>query len=108
MDGPGSDHKHEVLRRRACRRFRKSFLGSACDEAALLAESAPLGRRGVAKIPRLELARRAIGTEVENPLAREIAIPGAVLPNFLAGCEHHSVELYFDRAFQLALWRLAE
>jgi len=84
------------------------LLGNACEEAALLAESAPLGRRGLAEITRLKLGGGAIRTEVQNSFSREIVIAGAVLPDFLAGCEHHRVELYFDQAFQLALWRLVE
>jgi hypothetical protein len=79
---------------------------NACEEAAPFTESAPLGRWGLAEITRLKLSGGAIDIEIQDPFSRQIA--EAVLPNFLAGCEHHRVELDFDRAFQLALRRLAE
>ena len=58
--------------------------------------------------PGLKLAGGAIGIEIQDAFARQRAIAGAILPNLLAGCEHHEVELVFDGAFQLAVRRLAE
>jgi hypothetical protein len=84
------------------------LFGNTREEAALLAEPAPLGWRGLAEIARLELGGGTIRTEVQDPFSWQRAIEGAILTNFLAGGEHHGVELYFDRAFQLALRRLAE
>jgi hypothetical protein len=105
---PGSGPRHEALRFQAYRHFRKLFLGNTCEEAALLAKPAPLGWRDLAKITGLKLAGGAICIEIQDPFAWQRTIAGAVLSDFLASCEHHGVELYFDRAFQLALWRLAE
>ena len=108
MDERDFGHKHEVLRRGGYRHFRKLFLRNTCEEAALLAESAPLGWWSFSEITRLKLAGGAIGIEIQDPFSRQRTIAGVVLSNLLAGCEHHRVELHFDRAFQLALWRLAE
>jgi hypothetical protein len=85
INGPGLDHTYEVSRSCAYRRFRKLFLGNTCEEAAFLAEPAPLGRRGFAEITRLKLGGGAIRTEVQDPFSRQIVIAGAVLPNLLAG-----------------------
>src|ERR1019366_4693890 len=72
------DHKHEVLRRRAYRQFRRLLLGNAREEAARLAEPAPLGWRSFAEITRLKLAGGAIRIEVQYPFAGQRAIAGAI------------------------------
>jgi hypothetical protein len=72
------------------------LLRNACEEAARLAELAPLGWWGIANITRLKLARGTIGIEIQDTFAWQRAIARAILPNLLAGCEHHGVELFFD------------
>ena len=85
------DHKHEVLRCGAYSHLWNLFLGNACEEAARLAEPATLGWWGVANIPRLKVAGGAIRIEIQDAFARQRAIARAILPDFLAGCEHHGV-----------------
>jgi len=102
------DYKHEVLRRHAHSHFRRSLLGNANEEAARLAELAPLGWWGGADIARLKLAGGAIRIEVQYPFAWQRAVARAILSYLLAGCKHHCVELTFDGAFQFALWSLLE
>src|ERR1017187_193734 len=84
------------------------LLGNAGEEAARLAEPASLRWRSLANITQLKLARGAVRIEVQDPFALQRAIARAILPNLLAGCKHHVVELTFDRAFQLALRSSAE
>lgn len=83
----------------------ESLLGLAQEEAALFAEPAALGLRGLAQITRLELPRGTIRTEVQNPFTREITMLGAILADFLAGAKDHGVVLFLDLTLQLALRR---
>ena len=103
-NGWGLDYEHEVLQHRACRQFKRLLLGDACVEAARLAELAPLGWWGGANITWLKLAGDAIRIEIQYSFSRQGAIAGAVPTYFLAGCKDHVVELFFNRAFQFALW----
>jgi len=107
-DGRDSDRRHEVLRRWAHRHFKRLLLGNADEEAARLAEFAPLGWWSFAEITGVELTGVAIRAEIQNPFARQRAIAGAVPPNFLAGCEDYHVAMFLNRAFQFALRRVAE
>ena len=91
-----SDHKHEVSRGGAYRHFRNFLLGNAREETARLAELTPLGWWGNAEIAGLKLAGGAIRIEIQDTFARQRAIAGAILPNLLACCEHHGVELFLD------------
>src|SRR5580704_10556030 len=88
--------------------FEDCSSGKPGEEAACLAEPASLRWRCGTNITRLELATGAICIEIQNTFAWQRAMAGAILPILLAGCKHHVVELTFDRAFQFALWRLAE
>ena len=90
------DRKHEVLQCWRVRYFGNRLFGNAYEEAARLAEPTPLGWWGGANITRLKLAGSTIRVEIQNPFARQRSIAGAILPNLLAGCEHHGVELFFD------------
>ena len=70
MSWRGLDHKHEVLRRGGQSHVRDLLLGNAGEEAARLAQPAPLGWWGGANITRLQLA------EAQSVLKSKMPSPG--------------------------------
>ena len=82
--------------------------GLAQVEAALLAELAALWLWWLARIPWLKLSGGVVGAEGHDSFAWEIPLLGTILADFLPGGEHHSVVVFLDLTFQLALRRPPE